>query len=173
MGVLQDSFVTNSFFKHRFMLQCAVVFDSYWRRKNDFSQSLWVCFLPYQQFGQTYSLKAEALEFSSVQSLSPVWLFATPWTAARQASLSITNSWNLLKFMSVESAMPFNYLILCHPLLFLPCLSQHQGPFQWVRNSASQQQKKLLKPDIHRICNMERKEGRWWLLVTRVFDRHA
>ena len=56
----------------------------------------------------------------SVQSLSWVQLFATPWTAARQASLSITNSWSLLKLMSIESVMPSNHLILCHPLLLLP-----------------------------------------------------
>ena len=61
-------------------------------------------------------------QFSSVQSLSCVWLFATPWTAARQASLSITNSWSLLKLMSMESVMPFNRLILCHPLLLLPSI---------------------------------------------------
>ena len=58
--------------------------------------------------------------FSSVQLLSRVWLFATPWTAARQASLSITNSWGLLKLMSIESVMPSNHLILCRPLLLLP-----------------------------------------------------
>ena len=58
--------------------------------------------------------------FSSVQSLSRVWLFATPWTAACQASLSITNSWSLLNLMSIESVMPSNHLILCRPLLFLP-----------------------------------------------------
>ena len=57
---------------------------------------------------------------SSVQSISHIQLFATPWTAARQASLSITNSWNLLKLMSIESVMPSNHLILCHPLLLLP-----------------------------------------------------
>ena len=55
--------------------------------------------------------------FSSVQSLSHVQLFATPWTAACQASLSITNSWSLPKFMSIESVMPSSHLILCHPLL--------------------------------------------------------
>ena len=60
--------------------------------------------------------------FSSVQSLSHVWLFATPWTAARQASLSITNSWSLLKLMSIELVMPSNHLILCHPLLLLPSI---------------------------------------------------
>ena len=54
---------------------------------------------------------------SSVQSLRHVWLFATPWAAACQASLSITNSSSLLKLMSIESVMPSNYLILCHPLL--------------------------------------------------------
>ena len=59
---------------------------------------------------------------SSVQSLSHVWLFATPCTAARQASLSITNSWSLLKLMSIESVMPSNHLILCCPLLFLPSI---------------------------------------------------
>ena len=62
------------------------------------------------------------LQFSSVQSLSRVQLFATPWTAACQASLSITNSWSLLKLMSIESVMPFNHLILCCPLLLLPSI---------------------------------------------------
>ena len=60
------------------------------------------------------------LEFSSVQSLSHVILFATPRIAARQASLSITNSQSLLKLMSIKSIMPSSHLILCHPLLFLP-----------------------------------------------------
>ena len=58
----------------------------------------------------------------SVQSLSHVQLFATPWTAARQASLSITNSWSLPKPMSIESVMPSNHLILCRPLLLLPSI---------------------------------------------------
>ena len=60
--------------------------------------------------------------FSSVQSLSCVWLFATPWTAACQASLSITNSRSLLKLMSIESVMPSNHLILCRPLHLLPSI---------------------------------------------------
>ena len=60
--------------------------------------------------------------FSSVQSLSHVWLFVTAWTTARQASLSITNSWSPPKPMSVESMMPSNYLILCCPLLLLPSI---------------------------------------------------
>ena len=58
--------------------------------------------------------------FSSVQSLSHVQLFVTPWIAARQASLSITNSRSLLKLMSIESMMPSSHLILCRPLLLLP-----------------------------------------------------
>ena len=59
---------------------------------------------------------------SSVQSLSRVQLFATPWTAAHQASLSITNSWSLPKLMSIELVMPPNHLILCRPLLLLPSI---------------------------------------------------
>ena len=59
---------------------------------------------------------------SSVQSLSRVQFFATPWTAARQASLSITNSWSLLKLTSIESVIPSNHLVLCHPLLLLPSI---------------------------------------------------
>ena len=57
------------------------------------------------------------LQHSSVQSLSHVWLFVTPWTAAHQASLSITDSWSLIKLMSIELVMPSNHLILCRPLL--------------------------------------------------------
>ena len=67
-------------------------------------------------------LKWNFNSFSSVQSLGPVQLFATPWTAARQASLSITNSQSLLKLMSIESMMPSNHLILCCPLLFPPSM---------------------------------------------------
>ena len=88
-------------------------------------------------------------KFSSVQSLSCVRLFVTPWTAARQASLSITNSQSLFKLMSIKSVMPSNQLILCHPLLLLPSIFpnikvfsnesvllirwplQHQS-FQWI-----------------------------------------
>ena len=59
---------------------------------------------------------------SSVQSLSRVQLFVTPWTAAHQASLSFTISWSLLKLMSIESVMPSNHIILCCPLLLLPSI---------------------------------------------------
>ena len=62
------------------------------------------------------------INHQSVQSLSHVRLFATPWTAARQASLSIPNSWSLLKLMSIELVMPSNHLSLCYPLLLLPSI---------------------------------------------------
>ena len=65
-------------------------------------------------------LSSAMLQFSSVQSLSRVRLFATSWITARQASLSITNSWSSLRFTSIESVMPFSHLILCRPLLLLP-----------------------------------------------------
>ena len=61
-------------------------------------------------------------QVSSVQSFSGVWLFATPWTAARQASLSLTNSQSLFKLMSITSVMQSNHLILCHPLLLPPSI---------------------------------------------------
>ena len=60
--------------------------------------------------------------FSSVQSLSHVWLFVTPWTAAHQASISISNSWSLFKLMSIEAVMPSNHLSLCCPLLLWPSI---------------------------------------------------
>ena len=66
--------------------------------------------------------KISSICFSSVQSLSCVQLFSTPWTAAHQASLSVTNSRSLLKLMSIESVMPSNHLILCCPLLFPPLI---------------------------------------------------
>ena len=62
------------------------------------------------------------IQFSSFQLLSRVRLFATPWTAAHQASLSITNSWSLFKLMSIVSVMPSNHLILCRPLLLSPSI---------------------------------------------------
>ena len=62
------------------------------------------------------------IRISSVQSLSRVQLFVTSWTAALQASLSITNSWSLLKLMSIKSVMPSSHLILCHPLFLLPSI---------------------------------------------------
>ena len=73
--------------------------------------------------GQSNGVSASAsVQLSSVQSLSCVWLFVTPWTAAHQASLSITNSGSLLKLMSIQSVMLSNHLILCHPLLIPPSI---------------------------------------------------
>ena len=68
----------------------------------------------------TMWINFKQIQFSSVQLLSPVWLFATQRIAACQASLAITNSQSLLKLMSIESVMPSSYLILCHPFLPLP-----------------------------------------------------
>ena len=77
------------------------------------------------------------LLFCSVQSLSHVRLFATPWTEAHQSSLSITNSRNLLKLMSIESVMPSNHLILCHPLLLPPSIFPSIRVFQMSQLFAS------------------------------------
>ena len=71
-----------------------------------------------------------SIQFSSVQSLSHVQLFTTPWTAARQASLSITNSQSLSKPVSVEWVMPSNHLVFCHPLLLLPSIFPSIRVFQ-------------------------------------------
>ena len=67
--------------------------------------------------------------FVVVPSLSHVWLFATPWTAACQASLSFTISWSLLKLMFIELVMPSNHLVLCHPLFLLPSIFPSIGVF--------------------------------------------
>ena len=77
----------------------------------------------------------------AVQSLSPIWVFATPWTVAHQTSLYFTISQSLLKLMSIKLVRLSSHLILCRPLLLLPSssppdlsLSQHQGRFQWVNS---------------------------------------
>ena len=72
------------------------------------------------QFQMRFQMFYKLWSVSSVQSLSCVWLFATPWIAAHQASLSITNSQSLLKLMPIELVMPSSHLILCRPLLLLP-----------------------------------------------------
>ena len=90
---------------------------------NSFLQLSWRYIVPYIFLNQ----------FRSVPSLSCVLLFANPWTAAHQASLSITNSWSLLKLMSIESVTPSNHLILCHPLLLLPSIY----PSTWVFSNES------------------------------------
>ena len=80
--------------------------------------------------------------FNSVQWFSRVWFFVTPWTAASQASLPITNSWSLLKLMSIESVIPSNHLILCYPLLLLSSILPSMRVFsnesvlciKWTKN---------------------------------------
>ena len=82
----------------------------------------------------------------AVQSFSLVWLFATPWTAARQASLSITNSWSLLKFMCIESVKPSNHLILCRPLLLLPSI------FPRIRMLSNESAARIRCPKYWSVC---------------------
>ena len=79
------------------------------------------------------SLTVVSVQF--IQSLSCVQLFATPWIAARQASLSITNSRSSLRLTSIESVMPSSHLILCRPLLLLPPIPPSISLFQWVNSS--------------------------------------
>ena len=104
-----------------------------------------------------YDWSGVQVQFSSVQSLSPVWLFATPWIAARQASLSITNSRSLLRLMSIELVMPSSHLILCRPLLLLPPIPPNirvfsnestlrmRWPEYWSFSFSSKRQMKLCK----------------------------
>ena len=77
-----------------------------------------LCLWEYRTYGT--SVTSPIPFFSSVQSLSRVWLFETPWTAAGQTSLPITNYWSSPKLLSIESEMPSSHLILCRPLLLLP-----------------------------------------------------
>ena len=86
---------------------------SFWGKNNHMLPFTWI--RPLLEWSHVY-------QFSSIQLLSHVQLFVTPWTAAHQASLSITNSWSLLKLRSIESVMPSNHLILCCPLLLLPSI---------------------------------------------------
>ena len=91
-----------------------------------------------KQMGPSSTQKLSHSKFSSAWLLSRVQLFMAPWTAGRQASLSITNSLSLFKLMSIESVMPSNHLILCHPLLFLHLQSfPPSGSFQMSQFFAS------------------------------------
>ena len=97
------------------------------------------------------------VQFSSVQSLSRVWLFATPWIAACQASLSITNSRSSPRLMSIKSVMPSSHLILCYPLLLLPPIPPSIRVFsnestlriRWPANICIQIIEKRVYIDIH------------------------
>ena len=92
-------------------------------------------FYEYQQDLKLTPKKDSFSLCSSGQSLSHVRLFATPWIAAHQASLYITNSRSSLKLTSIESVMPSSHLILCRPLLLLPPIPPTQSLFQWVNSS--------------------------------------
>ena len=115
--------------------------QEYWSRlpypsSRDFPNSGIECMHCRQILYHLSNLESLSLvQFSSVQSLSRVWLFVTAWIAARQASLSITNSQSSLRLTSIKSVMPSSHLILCRPLLLLPPNpSQHQSLFQWVNS---------------------------------------
>ena len=110
--------------------------------------------------------------FSSVQSLSQVQLFETPWTATWQGSLSITNSQSLLKLMFIKSVIPSNHLILCHPLLLLPNSFPESGsfPVSWLFTSGGQSFGAsasvllcVIKFSLHRWC---------WFLPSGYFTGH-
>ena len=105
--------------------------------------NLWICYVTCQRRFEAEDRIKVVNQFSSVQLLSRVRLFVTPWTAAHQACLSFTNSRSLLKLMSIESVMPSNHLILCPPSPPAFNLSQHQRVFQWV--SSSNQVAKVLE----------------------------
>ena len=107
---------------------CVVTGDKYmekWENTREIGPSSW---------SKGLSLGAHILfpctVISSVQSLSPVWLFVTPWTAAHQASLSIINTRSPPKPVSIESVMPSSHLIFCRPLLLLPSIFPASGSFQ-------------------------------------------
>ena len=90
---------------------------------------LFTIFLNYLENYNVFQMSTHIHQFSSVQLLSRVRLFVIPWTTARQASLSITNSWSSLKPMSIESVMPCSHLILCRPLLLLSSIFPSIGVF--------------------------------------------
>ena len=109
---------------HKFQIKIS---DSLWRHLFEIPLGNIELYL-YHQIA-SHQLTTFSYWFSSARSLSCVRLFVTPWTAAHQASLSITNSWRLLKLMSIESVMPSKHLILCHPLILLPSIFPSIGVF--------------------------------------------
>ena len=95
--------------------------------------SIWTTWIWTPKICIYFSFFNEYIQVSSVESLSHVQFFETPWTAACQASQSITNSRSLHKLMLIESVMPCNHLILCHPLLLPPSIfPRHHSLFKWV-----------------------------------------
>ena len=116
-------------------------------------------FLPFftSDFSSSFSRSCLSRSLGlSVQSLSRVLLFATPWIAARQASLSITNSRSLLKFMPIESVMPSSHLILCRPLLLLPPIPASISPLPLCKW-------------LHRLCTVV--TGLSFSLINNGFSR--
>ena len=100
----------------------------------------------------------------TVQLLSHVWLFATPWTAAHQASLSITNSRSLLKLISIKSVRPSNHLILCHPLLLLPSV------FPSIRVYASESALRIRWPKYWSFSFSISSSSEYWGLISFRMD---
>ena len=100
----------------------------------------------------------------TVQLLSHVWLFATPWTAAHQASLSITNSRSLLKLISIKSVRPSNHLILCHPLLLLPSI------FPSIRVYASESALRIRWPKYWSFSFSISSSSEYWGLISFRMD---
>ena len=107
--------------------------------------NIWCCLFHIESVITSLTLKKRSLLYQSVQWLSCVQLFATPWTAAHQASLSITNSWSLLRLMSIELVMPSNHLILCLPILLMPQSFPESGQGLSQRVGSSQQVAKVLE----------------------------
>ena len=110
-SILKNNLSKRLFYTSVFLLLSCI--QGYWEREQGM---IW-------ENGIQFSLLSNfhiSIKFSSVQSLSRVRLFVTPWIAARQASMPIINSWSLLRLTSIESVMPFSHLILCRPLLLLP-----------------------------------------------------
>ena len=112
--VLSSTFVLLNFAEQP-RLHLPLLMHSFFKQFRTFTR------FPNQGMGSS-ALIEEVSQFSLVQSLSRVQLFVTPWTAACHMSLSITNSWSLLKLMPIGSVMPSNHLILCHPLLLQPSI---------------------------------------------------
>ena len=117
----QDNGVHLLFFNSRFFFLFFLIIRGLIYMKKEKTIALqWKDWSPQFSYKQLYQPKPKALQFSSVQMFSHVRLFRTPWIAARQASLTITNSRSSLRFMSIESVIPTCHLILCRPLLLLP-----------------------------------------------------
>ena len=130
-----ESLWPNSFYQVIFICKVEVKIRL-WRNEEQIggeeTKKIWLSLVKSLTIRNIYILKGVSVQFTSLQLLSGVRLFATPWIAARQASLSITNSQSLPKLMSIESVMPSP---LSSPSPPAPNPSQHQGLFQWVNSS--------------------------------------